>query len=63
LPCVADDWLDEAPLDDFDAGFFAAVCANAVQAANSMTIADRTTNDLKIRDENIAPPVERNCLA
>jgi hypothetical protein len=62
LACVADDWLDDAwlddaLLDDFDAVFFGAVCASAVQAANNMPIADRTTNDLQIQCENIAPPV------
>jgi hypothetical protein len=48
--------LDDASLDDFDAGFFGAVCASAAHAASRTTIADRTTGDLQIRFENIAPP-------
>ncbi|MGH9634182.1 MAG: hypothetical protein ACRD72_05040 [Candidatus Angelobacter sp.] len=61
LACVAgpfpdDDLLDDASLDDFDAGFFGAVCASAAHAASRTTIADRTTGDLQIRFENIAPP-------
>jgi hypothetical protein len=55
--CVADDWLDDASLDDFDTGFLGAVCASAVHAASSMRIADRRTGDLQIWFENIAPPV------
>jgi hypothetical protein len=62
LACVAaafpdDDLPDDASLDDFDAGFFGAVCASAVQVASRTTIADRTTNDLQIQFENIAPPI------
>jgi len=68
VPCVADvfpddDVLDDASPVDFDAVFFGAVCASAVQAASRTTIADLMADDLQIRFENIAPPVERNYLA
>jgi len=63
LPRVADafpddDLLGGASLDDFDAGFFDAVCAIAIHAASRTIIDDRTTNDLQIRFENIVPPDE-----
>jgi hypothetical protein len=62
LACVADpfpddDLLDDASLDDLDAGFFGAVCGTAAHVASTITIADRTTDDLQIRFENIAPPM------
>jgi hypothetical protein len=62
LACVADpfpddDLLDNASLDDLDAGFFGAVCASAAHVASRTIIAKRITDDLKIRFENIAPPL------
>jgi hypothetical protein len=61
LACVVDDAPDDdVPdgvwLDDFAAAFFGAVCANAVQAANRTMSAKRSTGDLQIWFENIAPP-------
>ena len=39
------------------------VWVKEVQVASRTTIADRRTGALQIRFENIAPPVDKNCLA
>jgi hypothetical protein len=56
LAWVVDDVPDDVWLDDFAAAFFGAVCASAAQAASRTMSAERSTGDLQIWFENIAPP-------